>query len=254
MNVCFYPKCINACIEEEEILLTTIKDILGYSGRTTMRLLPSVILLFSFLIPLSISLHASINSPFYSEEDYFGIFPSDPFPSNTICFTNSSTVIQEAMWGNLTTSFTPTCNVTFTAQPCNPQVKERTEIILSCFLVFMSLGLAIVLVIANPQYLIRLIVATVLCCIVAGVIAALIFNPISMHEVTTRKNMVLKSCGADDDDISDFDTIVEEDPWCVRGVILSPGFLFNRILHGMALIFCMFVVGFICLCCRACCR
>ena len=167
--------CINAWIGGEGILLRTIKDILGYSGRSTKRLLPSVILLSSFLIPLSISLHASINSPFYSEEDYFGIFPSDPFPSNTICFTNSSTRIQEAMWGNLTTSWSPTCNVTFTAQPCNPQVKERTEIILSCFLVFMSLGLAIVLVIANPKYLIRLIVATVLCCIVAGVIRPCIY-------------------------------------------------------------------------------
>ena len=247
--------CINAWIGGEGILLRTIKDILGYNGRTTKRLLPSVILLSSFLIPLSLSLHVSVNSPFYSKEDYFGIFPSDPFPSSTICFTNSSTVLQEEMWGNLTTSWSPTCNVTFTAQPCSPQVKERTEIILSCSLVFMCLGLALVVFIApNLRRIVScciLVVGVLLVVgVIAGIIAAFIFHRKAMDGDTTSKNMVIKACGADDDDISDFETIVKENPDCVTGVIFSPGFLFSGTYVSIAVwIFLPCKVGFFCCYC-----
>ena len=185
--------CINLCKDKEyslKILFKTTRDVLGYNGREVMRLLPSVLMLSSFLIPLSISLHASINPSFNLE---FGIGHSDPFPSSTICFSNSSRDRQVKMWENLTMPWSPTCNISFTAQPCEPEVKERIEIILSCLLVFMSLGLAIVLLFANgKKVLVILFIAVLACILLFGVIAICIaiFVGSSIH----LENHLWKSC------------------------------------------------------------
>ena len=152
-----------------DILVATSKDFMGYSGRDKKNLLPSIILLALFVIPLSIALHASINTSFNSKMHDLGIFPSDPFPSWTICFTNSSRDMQEEKWGNLTTPWSPTCNITFTAQPCEPPVQEFIQTILSILLIFMCLGFIVGLIIANLPYILVCICLAIALCIALAV-------------------------------------------------------------------------------------
>ena len=75
-----------------------------------------------FLIPLGINLAGAVNSleitNTNSSSDPFDAFPIDPFPSSTICFTNSSIIDQEKRWENKTTPFSNSCNKTFEAKPC----------------------------------------------------------------------------------------------------------------------------------------
>ena len=67
--------------------------------------LASCFVLCSFLIPLSIALGASAKTDLTSEIDHFNVFPYDPFPSSTVCFTNWSMLEQENRWENLTEPF-----------------------------------------------------------------------------------------------------------------------------------------------------
>ena len=79
------------------------------------------ILLLLFLIPLGINLAGAMNSlevTNTNSSDPFDAFPVDPFPSSTICFTNSSIIDQEKRWENKTDPFSNSCNKTFEAKPC----------------------------------------------------------------------------------------------------------------------------------------
>ena len=205
------------------LLLAMSKDILGYSGREDKLLLPSVVILSSFLIPLSIALHASVNTSFYSEEDKFGIFPSDPYPSSTICFTNASTAMQRDMWENLTMPWSPTCNVTFTSEPCAYHATTRIKATLSCLLVFMSLGLTLVLFIATRFYKILIVV------IISGFgVAAILF--VFVASIGSEWHIAI-ACA----DKVDFSNLTNNQNWtsCVEDQVTTTSSWFISFLYGL---------------------
>ena len=70
----------------------------------------------------------------------FSNFPSDPFPSQLICFSNTSKITQEQQWQNLTLPWSPSCNYTFTAGQCNADIKEKNRLILILMIAFPSVG------------------------------------------------------------------------------------------------------------------
>ena len=110
-NVCSY------------ILFRSFQLAFGYSGIDAHLIV--CILLLLFLIPLGINLAGAVNSlEVTNSSDPFDAFPVDPFPSSTICFTNSSIIDQEERWENKTTPFSNSCNKTFEAIPCY-EVKDQ---------------------------------------------------------------------------------------------------------------------------------
>ena len=100
------------------VLLRSLQLAFGYAGLLANFIV--AILLLLFLIPLGINLAGAINSleVTNSSGDPFDVFPVDPYPSSTICFTNSSIIDQEVRWENKTTPFSNSCNKTFEAIPC----------------------------------------------------------------------------------------------------------------------------------------
>ena len=96
-------------------LIASIQVMFGYHGGWGTAF--SALIMACFLIPLAINLHAALNTS--EQVDYFSVFPSDPFPSRTICFTNSSLIEQQEMWNNETTTFSNNCNITYSAVLCD---------------------------------------------------------------------------------------------------------------------------------------
>ena len=120
------------------VTMIILQMLLGYDGSTSKIVDTSMANVF-FLIPLGIAFYCAYRSD--DELNLFGIFPSDPFPSRTICFTKSSIDDQQDRWNNLTKQFAAKCNLTFSAESCTP---EKLDIIVYHYLltmiVFMSLG------------------------------------------------------------------------------------------------------------------
>ena len=119
------------------VLYRSLQLAFGYAG-----LLANIvvcILLLLFLIPLGLNLAAVINSSNEVGSDPFDIFPVDPFPSSTICFTNFTILNQEERWENKTTTFSNSCNKTFEAVPCE-DVRETIITKLSIMIGIMSAG------------------------------------------------------------------------------------------------------------------
>ena len=116
--------------------ITTIQFMFGYSGRRGT--LFSAFIMTCFLIPLGISLHAAVNTS--EEVDYFAVFPRDPFPSRTICFTNSSLIEQQDMWSNETITFSNNCNMTYSEVLCD-QAGHRNIIVVQLALLITMVSL-----------------------------------------------------------------------------------------------------------------
>ena len=125
-NICFY------------LLLRSLQLAFGYAGLVNTIIV--AILLLLFLIPLGLNLAAVINSPDEINGDPFDVFPVDPFPSSTICFTNTTIFDQQERWENNTTPFSNSCNITFEAIPCQ-DVRETIITKLSVMIGVMSAGL-----------------------------------------------------------------------------------------------------------------
>ena len=107
-------------------LLLTIQITFGYVGGYRGPMI-SALLLTCFQVPLGIALHAAMNSSYMQDYDSFAIFPPNPFPSRTICFTYFSKIKQEQRWINRTDQLSESCNFTFSAVPCYEE--ERTYIL-----------------------------------------------------------------------------------------------------------------------------
>ena len=76
-------------------LTLTYRIMLGYvnfGGGYRVPLINALILI-CFQVPLGIAMKAAINSGYIQEYDSFAIFPQDPFPSRTICFTSVVVVV-----------------------------------------------------------------------------------------------------------------------------------------------------------------
>ena len=119
--------------------ITTIQFMFGYAGKGGT--IFSALIMTCFLIPLGISLHAAVNTS--EEVDYFAVFPRDPFPSRTICFTNSSGIVQQEMWSNETTTFSNNCNMTYSEVQCD-QEGQRNIIVVQLALMITTASLIFV--------------------------------------------------------------------------------------------------------------
>ena len=133
--------------------LLPIQNMFGYAGRGGT--LMSALVLVTFLIPLGIALHAAVHTS--EEVDYFGVFPSDPYPSRVICFTNTSMAQQQERWMNKTTHFSGSCNLTFSAVSCGFHQGQRGQrgviiIQLSLMIALMSIGPLIAVIIGGRAY------------------------------------------------------------------------------------------------------
>ena len=120
-------------------LINSIQLMFGYAG--SWGTLFSAFIMTCFLIPLGISLHAAVNT--LEEGDYFAVFPRDPFPSRTICFTNSSGIEQQEMWSNETKTFSNNCNMTYSEVQCD-QEGQRNIIIVQLALLITTASLIFV--------------------------------------------------------------------------------------------------------------
>ena len=113
--------------EEEEtqrwqyVMFRSVQLMFGYSGLAANLIVGIMLLLF--LIPLGLNLAAVINSSKETYSDPFDMFPKDPFPSSTICFTNFSIIEQQERYENNNTPFSNSCNKTYEAIPCS-EVRE----------------------------------------------------------------------------------------------------------------------------------
>ena len=143
---------INEDLKEEGIkyygkrLFTSIQVMFGYSGwKGTIF---SAFLMACFLIPLSISLHAAVNTS--EQVDYFSVFPSDPFPSCTICFTNSSRIEQQKIWNNETTTFSKNCIMTYSAVLCDQGLESGQRNIIVVQLALMIIMVSLLLTVIVP--------------------------------------------------------------------------------------------------------
>ena len=119
------------------VLFRSLQLTFGYAGWIANMVV--CILLLLFVIPLGLNLAAAINSSNEIDSDPFDIFPVDPFPSSTICFTNFTILAQEERWENKTTTFSNSCNKTFEAVPCE-DVRETIITKLSIMIGIMSAG------------------------------------------------------------------------------------------------------------------
>ena len=129
--------CIACCIPIDHVsglkllgykIIISIQIMFGYSGK--LGTVFSAFLLSSFVIPLGIALHAAVNTT--DQVDHFAVFPSDPFPSRTICFTNTSILEQQERWQNKTTFFSNNCKTTFSEVRCDQELDGgQRSIILS---------------------------------------------------------------------------------------------------------------------------
>ena len=153
-------------------IVPSIQILFGYPGKK--RTYISALMLTSFLIPLGIALHAAVNTS--EAVDFFQVFPSDPFPSRVICFTNSSTKIQEELWQNKTTYFSNNCNKTYSAVPCDFGLGQgqRNIIIgqLSAMIVI-SVGVLILLTLIIMMMFCKCIFYWIFCCL------ACVSNPLA---------------------------------------------------------------------------
>ena len=99
------------------VLFRTLQLTFGYCGLEANFIV--CILLLYFLLPLGINLSDTINPlEVTNSSDPFNLFPVDPYPSSTICFTNLTIIYLEDKWENKTTPFSNSCNKTFEAIPC----------------------------------------------------------------------------------------------------------------------------------------
>ena len=105
-------------------LLLVVHVTLGYVGGKRGFVI-SALLLSCFVFPLGISLNAAKTSSYLQEVDSFGLFPSDPFPSRTICFTNSSLIEQRERWLGRNITFSDKCNLTYNAMQFHVYNKKR---------------------------------------------------------------------------------------------------------------------------------
>ena len=128
-----------------EIILSFLV-IFGYAGRNGTII--SAFLMACFLIPLGISLHAAVNTS--EQVDYFSVFPSDPFPSRTICFTNSSLIEQQELWNNKTTTFSNSCNMTFSEVLCDQGIDGGQRNIIAVQLAVMITTVSLLVAIVAP--------------------------------------------------------------------------------------------------------
>ena len=119
------------------VLFRSLQLTFGYAGWIANMVV--CILLLLFVIPLGLNLAAAINSSNEIDSDPFDIFPVDPFPSSTICFTNFTILAQEERWENKTTTFSNSCNKTFEAVPCE-DVRDTIITKLSIMIGIMSTG------------------------------------------------------------------------------------------------------------------
>ena len=129
-------------------LLLPIQNMFGYAGRGGT--LMSALVLVTFLIPLGIALHAAVHTS--EEVNYFKVFPTDPFPSRVICFTNSSMAQQQERWQNKTTQFSSSCKLTFSAVPCDQGQRGVIIIQLSLMIALLSIGPLIAVIIGGRAY------------------------------------------------------------------------------------------------------
>ena len=107
-------------------LLLTIQITFGYVSVGGHRgPIISALLLTCFQVPLAIAMNAAINSGYMQEYDSFAIFPQNPFPSRTICFTEFSKMEQEQRWINRTDYLSKSCNFTSNAVPCYAEQREQ---------------------------------------------------------------------------------------------------------------------------------
>ena len=141
-------------------LLLTLQITFGYVGGKR-GLVISALILSCFLFPLVISLNAAKTSSYERELDSFGLIPYDPFPSRTICFTNSSLIEQHQKWSGRNITFSDKCNLTYNAVPCLPEEKELIITQLCLMIGAMSAGPSIMIVLIlggiTTYYLTKLI-------------------------------------------------------------------------------------------------
>ena len=126
-------------------LLLTVQITFGYVGGKRGFVI-SAFLLSCFLFPLGISLNAAKTSSYVQDQDSFGLFPRDPFPSRTICFSNSSLIGQHERWLERNTTFSDQCNLTYNAVPCLQQEKELIITQLWLMIGAMSAGPSIIII------------------------------------------------------------------------------------------------------------
>lgn len=120
-------------------LLLTMQITFGYAGGRRGFII-SALLLTCFLIPLGITLSAVLSTSFLEENDSFAIFPRNPYPSRTICFTNASKIKQEIQWSYREDKFSNDCNFTYSAVSCAPEHREFLITQLSFMIGVMSAG------------------------------------------------------------------------------------------------------------------
>ena len=129
------------------VLLTSIQVMFGYHGLVLVGTTFSALIMACFLIPLAINLHAALNTS--EQVDYFSVFPSDPFPSRTICFTNSSLIEQQEMWNNETTTFSKNCIMTYSAVLCDQGLEsgQRNIIVVQLALMIIMVSLLVTVIV-----------------------------------------------------------------------------------------------------------
>ena len=121
-------------------LTLTYQIMLGYvnfGGGYRVPLINALILI-CFQVPLGIAMKAAINSGYIQEYDSFAIFPQDPFPSRTICFTYFSKMEQEQRWINRTDYLSESCNFTYNVVPCYAEHRENIITWLAFMIAIMS--------------------------------------------------------------------------------------------------------------------
>ena len=131
------------------VLFRSLQLAFGYTGVSGSFF--GCILLLLFTIPLGLNLAAVNNSSNEVDGDPFDIFPVDPFPSSTICFTNFTILAQEERWENKTTTFSNSCNKTFEAVPCE-EVRETIIKKLNIMIGIMGTGPFVLLAVCACLY------------------------------------------------------------------------------------------------------
>ena len=129
-------------------LMASIQVMFGYHG--LVGTIVSTLIMACFLITLAINLHAAVHTS--EQVDYFSVFPSDPFPSRTICFTNSSLIEQQEIWNNETTTFSNNCNMTYSAVLCDQGVEggQRGTIVVQLALMISMVSSLLVAAVIVP--------------------------------------------------------------------------------------------------------
>ena len=170
-------------------LLLTVQITFGYVGGKR-GLMISALLLSCFLFPLGISLNAAKASSYVQEHNSFELFPRDPFPSRTICFTNLSLIEQHERWLERNMTFSEQCNLTYNAVPC---LQQETQLIIT------QLWLMIGAMSAGPSIIIILILGGITAFYLVKLIESCLHKKSTRHDMNGEITMDSMYC-------SDFDT------------------------------------------------